>query len=152
MSRRVGENTRNRKNKRDPYKKLLIVCEGEKTEINYFNHFKPLFYKHKIIVTPFKGKHTNADGVVQDAIDYIKREKKEGNPINLSEGDKAWCVFDRDKNSINQLNRAKQLAIKYKIDIIFSNLFLIHFIFFKQSNLLLLFFCIYISFKFSNFF
>ncbi len=120
MRSRVGENLRKNPS-REVYKKFLIVCEGEKTEINYFSYFKSLFHKHNIKVIPFKGENTHADGIVEDAINKIKESKKEGNPINIEKGDIVWCVFDSDRNSVGQLNRAKDLANKHKIKIIFSN-------------------------------
>lgn len=126
---RGDEQQRSRRRQREVFKKVLIVCEGKETEINYFNNFKQELRNNNIKVIPVHLDHTNADGIVNDAIDKMKDP---GNPVSIDEGDSVWCVFDSDKNSIEQLGRAIGLANQHKIKIAFSNpcfevWYLIHF-------------------------
>ena len=65
---------------------ILIVCEGEKTEPNYFESFPISGVKVEIL-----GKGKNTISLVKDAILEWKKYANEGKYY-----EKLWCVFDRD--------------------------------------------------------
>lgn len=93
------ENTKNVK------RKVLIVCEGERTEPSYFRSFRA--YKDCFVV----GAGSNTVSVVERAIKEMGKEK-------YSE---VWCVFDRDSFPKQRVLRALQLADQNKIKCAFSN-------------------------------
>ena len=102
---------------------FLIVCEGEKTEPNYFKSFKAnvktFVYN---IETLGEGSNTK---------DLVKRTIKAKN--NSSQKyDSVWSVFDRDSFSPNNFNGAIELAKSNDIKVGWSNeafelLYLLHF-------------------------
>lgn len=102
----------------NPRKRLLIVCEGTKTEPNYFNSlYKNLNKKHLRIEVKGEGKVTLS--LVEKAI-----QLRDGD----GEYDETWCVFDRDVKKENKRNKnqqdfnsAVQLAIKQGIRLAISN-------------------------------
>lgn len=78
----------------DAYKRVLIVCEGDKTEPLYFLGLRS-FYKinsAKVKVTGDCGSSPNS--VWEKAQEEYQKSQKSGNPF-----DKVYCVFDRDKHS-----------------------------------------------------
>lgn len=90
--------------KREPYDRVLIVCEGEKTEPVYFedlrNHYG--LSSANIAVTPAQG--SDPLSVVKHAKKLQKDESKRGEKF-----DRVYCVFDRDEHTnfdaaSNQLN------------------------------------------------
>jgi len=95
--RRKAKQTRElarKKAKRESYAKVLIVCEGEKTEPNYFNELKDhlALNSANIIITGDCGSSPMA------VVDYVRRQyklaKEAGNPF-----DKVFCVFDKDTHT-----------------------------------------------------
>lgn len=95
---------------RRPQRKIVIVCEGEKTEINYFNGFKTRGSGVEII--PIHGKCTDPKSIVEYAEERMDRQWS----IDLEEGDSVWCAFDVDENKSQVLkdtcNHAKTKSIK----------------------------------------
>lgn len=86
---------------------ILILCEGEKTEPNYFNSFRTDLQLKNVKID---GCGTNTDKLVEKAFQ------------NLNDFDQIWCVFDRDSFPPHNFNRAFQLAEKHKqIRIAYSN-------------------------------
>ncbi len=87
--------------------RILILCEGEKTEPLYFNGFQKDFKLHNIFID---GLGSNTDTIVEEA---ISRQK---------DYEQVWCVFDRDSFKKQNFNRAFKLIKKYpKIKIVYSN-------------------------------
>lgn len=87
--------------------RILILCEGEKTEPSYFNGFKTDFKLNNVLI---EGLGANTDTIVQEA---IRRQK---------DYEQIWCVFDRDSFEKHNFNRAFALIKKYpKIKIVYSN-------------------------------
>ncbi|MBR5432862.1 MAG: RloB domain-containing protein [Bacteroidales bacterium] len=76
--------------------KILIVCEGTKTEPNYFNAF--LSYNQGTVVYDIdvKGLGDNTLNVVDKAIELK----------NKGEYDRVWAVFDKDSFSNDKFNSA----------------------------------------------
>jgi hypothetical protein len=99
-------NLKNREvNTKNTKKKILIVCEGARTEPNYFKSFR--VHKQCTIV----GAGSNTVSVVKEALKEMAKEK-------FSE---VWCVFDRDSFSKNRVNSALSLAATNNIKCAFSN-------------------------------
>ncbi|GBE75661.1 hypothetical protein myaer87_28880 [Microcystis aeruginosa NIES-87] len=96
---------------RETRKKFLIVCEGEKTEVNYFKAFT---VPKKIEVT-VRGEGKNSLSLVNKAIQIIDNLKQDDS------FDQIWCVFDKDNCSKEQFNQAERLAKENNIKIAYSN-------------------------------
>lgn len=96
---------------RETRKRFLIVCEGEKTEVNYFKAFD---VPKKIEVT-VRGEGKNSLSLVNKAIKMIDNLKKDDS------FDQIWCVFDKDNCSKEQFNQAEGLAKQKNIKIAYSN-------------------------------
>jgi len=94
----MGKRTRaksfsRRKPSREPYDKVLIVCEGEKTEPIYFkglkNHLRLNSANVEIV-----GEGATPSKIVERAKALDKWEKGKGDPF-----DKIYCVFDKDTHA-----------------------------------------------------
>lgn len=96
-----------RKRKRDVRKKrryYLIVCEGDKTEPNYFQGLKEDLPKGVLIYyqIDIEGTGRNTESLVDEALRLKKHYEQESNrPI-----DRLWVLFDRDSFSANDFNNA----------------------------------------------
>jgi hypothetical protein len=94
---------------REELPRILVVCEGEQTEPNYF---RALAAEVRVSVQlKIVGLGDNTDSLVQQGIDL------------QSEDDylQTWCVFDRDSFSAQHFNRALQLAASNGIRVAYSN-------------------------------
>jgi hypothetical protein len=100
------------KRKRNPV--VYLICEGSETEIRYFKQFRSRGCNIDII--PIPSQYKSADRLVQKA-----RATMGNNPYYPDDGDIIWCVFDRDDNTNEMLNKAKQVAIREGYQIAFSN-------------------------------
>jgi hypothetical protein len=90
---------------RPTYPTFLIVCEGAKTEPQYFEGFK---LPSALVV----GAGKNTKSLVEEAI----RLKERSEPR-----DHYWCVFDRDSFSAQNFNAALQLARSAGFEVAYSN-------------------------------
>ncbi|EJL6524885.1 RloB family protein [Vibrio cholerae] len=82
-----------RKSKRSSYEKILIVCEGEKTEPNYFNE-QVNHYKLNTANVAVDGKCGSSPKSVFDrAKDLAQIEERRGDAY-----DRVYCVFDKDSH------------------------------------------------------
>lgn len=103
--RRSKERLRRPVNSRSLRERFLVVCEGEKTEPNYFDAFR-VPKDVKVVGTGY-----NTVVLVEEA-------------IRLREGgdyDQVWCVFDRDSFPVDHFNQALQLAQSKGIKVAYSN-------------------------------
>ncbi len=82
--------------RRKSFKTILIVCEGEKTEPQYFDSFRQKLHKNTVQIT-IKGAGRNTISLVKYAEKIVMRE----GPF-----DHVWCVFDRDGFKPKQINQA----------------------------------------------
>lgn len=89
---------------------FLIVCEGEKTEPNYFRKF------HGPIDVKVEGTGCNTISLVEKAVEIRDERQKEGEVY-----DQVWCVFDKDSFSDDNFNQAKKLAENNNIRPAYSN-------------------------------
>jgi RloB-like protein len=94
---------------------ILIICEGNKTERIYFNDLRLHGSYNVKIICP----NTN----VQDPVNLIKEAiiKKDEYDISIEDGDSVWCLFDRDNNLQEQIQKALKESKKHDIKILFSN-------------------------------
>jgi len=86
--------------------KFLIVCEGTKTEPNYFRSFRV-----PKLVVDVQGVGENPSRLVQSTIEL----KKQGNY------DQVWCVFDRDSWTVEDFNNAIKNAKSQGFGVAYSN-------------------------------
>jgi len=87
--------------------RILIVCEGKKTEPNYFKKF-PI---PPDSVVDVEGPGANTDGLVKEAIILMKKKKYH----------RVWVVFDRDSFTPKHFNNAIRLANANSIQVAYSN-------------------------------
>lgn len=91
---------------------FLIVCEGEKTEPNYFKSFKTNI-KSFVYTIDTLGEGSNTKDLVKRTVKY--RDK------SSQEYDSVWVVFDKDSFSPNNFNGAIELAENNDIKVGWSN-------------------------------
>lgn len=96
LSRRVGL--------REIRQRFLIVCEGERTEPNYFRAFR-------VPGMVVEGVARQARQLVERAIELR----------DADEYDQVWCVFDRDDVPAGQFNEAIALADREGMYVAYSN-------------------------------
>lgn len=77
---------------REPARRCLIVCEGKKTEPNYFKNIRS-FLRISTISVDIAPNDTGSDqlSVVRKAHELFKKAQRDRNPY-----DAVFCVFDRD--------------------------------------------------------
>jgi hypothetical protein len=108
VKRRERQEARRQINNKPKRKRYLIVCEGEKTEPNYFEALKLALPKGVLEVVDFRiiGEGFNTESLVQQAISLrAKWESESGRTI-----DKLWVVFDKDSFLPAAFNNAIQLC------------------------------------------
>jgi len=110
-NRNTSDYLRRQTKTRETRKRFLIVCEGEKTEVNYFKAFT---VPNKIEVR-VKGEGKNSLSLVEKAIKIIDNLKQDDS------FDQIWCVFDKDNCSKEQFHQAEGLAKQKNIKIAYSN-------------------------------
>ena len=81
-----------RKAKRDPFAKVLIVCEG-KTELLYCNGLKDYYKLNSTNVEVCADGGSDPLGISKFAFMRYRQEKSAGDPF-----DKVYCVFDKDNH------------------------------------------------------
>lgn len=99
-------------------RKVLIVCEGEKTEPNYFKDFKT---KGELIKVEVFGAGRVKLSLVEYAVELKKAAEAEKAPYSV-----VWCVFDRDAQpdepkDKDNFNKAIFSAKKNQIRAAYSN-------------------------------
>src|SRR5438309_400951 len=76
--------------RREPYDIVLIVCEGQKTEPNYFRGLKRECGLSNVNINVLSPPHSDPLSLVDFAIDHLARD---------GEIDRGFCVFDRDRHT-----------------------------------------------------
>ncbi len=112
-----------RLNLREPRQRFLIVCEGEKTEPNYFRRFRA-----PLLVVDVRGLGYDPIQLVRRALALRQQD----------DYDQAWCVFDRDTWPAGDFNNAISLAIQERVRVAYSNeafelWYLLHFHFYDTG-------------------
>jgi hypothetical protein len=91
---------------RELRQRFLIVCEGEKTEPNYFRSFR------------VPGLVVDIRGVGENPSCLVKTTEK----LNQQdEYDQIWCMFDRDDWTTQDFNNAIKKAKTLKFQVAYSN-------------------------------
>ncbi len=113
-------------------KKILIACEGKKTEPKYFNAIRQdlRLTTVQVLILPHEG--TDPLSIVNAVVEARKDKKREK---SWDKEDLAWAVFDGDEHIANDPNRwhqAIQKAESQKINLAITNpsiefWYLIHF-------------------------
>ncbi len=88
---------------------FLIVCEGSKTEPNYFDAFR-------VPKTIVEGEGFNTLSLIKYTIKRIASDAQK--EIHY---DQVWCVFDRDSFQLDQIEQAFDLAERNNILLAYSN-------------------------------
>ncbi|MBF0466770.1 MAG: RloB domain-containing protein [Nitrospirae bacterium] len=116
--RRQMNNLKRKQNYRKVSKTILIVCEGEKTEKNYFESFRKDLHNSLINIQDVKiiGTGYNTCSLVQKAKDLRIELKKEGKDFEIT-----WVVFDKDSFASENFNKAIDSAKKCNIRVAYSN-------------------------------
>jgi hypothetical protein len=99
--------------KRESYDRVLIVCEGSKTEINYFNELIKDLKLSTVNIKILDIKQTTPDSLLGKATELYEISEKEGNLF-----DRVYCVFDKDKHpkyqeTKNRIDQRKKLKDMY---------------------------------------
>lgn len=107
---------------REVKQSFLIVCEGEKTEPDYFKAFRMTAATIKAV-----GKAMNTMTLVNKAISIREADKAKKRFY-----DQCWVVFDKDDFPAKDFNQAIQYAEKNGFQVAYSNQafeywFLLHF-------------------------
>jgi hypothetical protein len=115
-------------NTRNKRKYFLIVCEGEKTEPNYFIALKNDLPPNALSVYNF-----DIDGTGKNTVSLIDHAINRKNNA-VFHFDEVWAVFDRDSFNADQFNDAINKAEANKIKTAWSNeafelWYVLHFVF-----------------------
>lgn len=111
-----------------PKKRILIVCEGKKTEPNYFRSFR---ITSAVIKIKALGKNT------KELVTIAKRFQEQAIK-NKERFDQVWCVFDRDSFKKSDFIDALSLAAENQMQVAYSNeafeiWYLLHFSYFSSG-------------------
>ncbi len=115
LKRFARQEQKRKKDIRVKRKYYLIVCEGEKTEPNYFQGLKDDLPKGILTYCQIdiEGTGRNTQSLVDEALRLKQAYEKDSNrPI-----DRLWVVFDRDSFSPNDFNSAIQRCKNNKPEI-----------------------------------
>ena len=96
--------------------RILIVCEGEKTEPNYFKSFDQMQYGSVVYNIECEGGKINTVQVVDKAIELRNKAISSGSPY-----DTVWAVFDKDDFPVSAFNAAIIKAEQHGIGCAWSN-------------------------------
>ena len=112
MAKRKARDLSRKAPKREAYKTILIVCEGEKTEKLYFEDLISTENLSSVNVQVYSGRGSDPKSVVETAI-----EEKDKQSQHL-EFDEVYCVIDRDAHQT--FDDAQKLAKGHNINLIVS--------------------------------
>lgn len=106
---------------RDVGRKLVIVCEGKKTERGYFEEIRKSYRLPTLKVKVIHADVTDPLSIVRAAIEYRQARKNER---AWAKEDTAWAVFDGDEHrdaNPDRWNDAIQIARSNNIRLAVSN-------------------------------
>lgn len=98
---------------RRPHRLLVIVCEGTETEPTYFRRYRERGREPRILIPGTQ----KTDPV--SLVKYARKQMRE-HGVDVSSGDRVWCVFDADQNDDRAIDDACKLA-RPGINIALSN-------------------------------
>ena len=82
---------------RKPYDRVLIVCEGAKTEPLYFKALREEYKLHTANIEVCNSPGADPMTIIKHAKARYKEAKREGNSF-----DRVYCVFDKDQHATYQ--------------------------------------------------
>ncbi|MBW4054464.1 MAG: RloB domain-containing protein [Proteobacteria bacterium] len=88
---RLAASLKRKKAKKAPYDRVIIVCEGAKTEPNYFREIRDA-YRLNTANIDICGQECGSDPL--SVVNYAIRKFREDKDY-----DRVYCVFDRDKHA-----------------------------------------------------
>jgi len=103
-------------NKRIKKPVIVIICEGEKTEVIYFNDLKQLIGRQ----SPITIKTIRKTGVTPSRLVSYAKKMASDLDIDPGRGDQVWCVFDVDDRDDKEIHKTRCLA-QAKINLAISN-------------------------------
>ena len=87
---RQKDSLKRAKAKRDPYDVVLIVCEGEKTEPNYFEELRDAF---KLNTANIEICGDECGSSPRNVVDHAIKKYRESKDY-----DRVYCIFDKDQH------------------------------------------------------
>ncbi|WP_414624003.1 RloB family protein [Calothrix sp. CCY 0018] len=93
---------------REVRQRFWILCEGEKTEPNYFRSFR---VPKNVVEITIHGLGENPSKLIDSAKKLNEKE----------DYDQIWCVFDRDDWSKEDFNNAIKNAENWELKVAYSN-------------------------------
>jgi len=94
-------------------RRILIVCEGEKTEPNYFTKFNA--NPEVFDAIDVQGTGYNTVSLIEKAIKIKNEAIQKGEPYI-----ETWCVFDKDDFSVESFEKAIKMAEQNQIKCAYS--------------------------------
>ena len=95
----------------EPRARMLIVCEGTKTEKYYFENARQVLGVHRgqAVVQVQPGEGSNPKNIVETARKLKIKAEKEGNAFSS-----VYCTFDRDEHAHYEasIERSKKLKLQ----------------------------------------
>jgi len=104
-----------------PQEKILLVCEGAKTEPNYFKSIRRFLPPGLVDIDIF-GEGMNTVSLVTKAIEYrdLLVQKVKSCPLTRPY-DQCWAIFDRDSFLPEKFNSAIELGKQNNIKCAYTN-------------------------------
>lgn len=112
----MTDNFKNRKY-RKPLAQVLIICEGEGFEYDYFCNFKTLELENTPMIVKNSQGRTNILQIVKRAIKFIEEEQKKSLAVNAL----VFCISDISGNTQQQIYDALKKANDNNIKLLVSN-------------------------------
>lgn len=114
---------------------ILIVCEGTKSEPNYFESFRVRMPRGSLEKVSIVGTGINTTSLVE----YTKGLVAKRQESRLQDFDSVWVVFDRDSFVKNNVNQAVKMASQLGYNVALSNeafelWYILHFEYLDSKN------------------
>ncbi len=90
---------------------LLILCQGEVTEVEYFRHFELATATVEAV-----GRAYDPEKLVEEALTRREAARRARQPY-----DQVWCVFDKDDTEPGRFHAAIQRAQAMGVHVAYSN-------------------------------
>ena len=100
--------------RREPGERFLIVCEGEKTEPNYFASF----HLPGLVNIHAEGFGVSPPELVDEALEIRRKTTRRRGQEPY---DQIWCVFDKDDWKESDFDNATKQAEKQGLNVAYSN-------------------------------
>ena len=132
---RKASDLERRKSRRAPYDRVLIVCEGSKTEPNYLEELIDYLELNSANVEVDGSSGSSPVSVVQHAKSRYQEERRKNDAF-----DRVFCVFDKDTHAsyaqaLDEVSRSVPIRVFSSINSVpcFEYWLLLHFIFSTRS-------------------